>query len=852
MTRERTHRRGELCARPGSFARIVLVIAATLAAGSALADWPEFRGALRDGVAAESGLLRAWPEAGPEELWRVPLGEGFSGIAVVGDRLFTAFVDDGSEWLAAFAAADGAELWRLRLDREFVDPWGDGPRATPTVADGTVYAVSSLGQLVAADAASGAERWRFDYSTLGAIVDPYSIAGATPQGDEPAGGELGHSSSPLVAGDLLVTYPGALPDKALAVFDRASGELVWSGLPHGSGHTSPTRVEIAGREQWLQILPNEILALDPATRKVLWRHPWAVVTVSQPVFVPPDRIFAATVNDHGGELFRVVPPSAGNGEWSTETLWKERRMRNSWSSTVFFDGLLFGFDNATLRCLDAESGELLWARRGYGKGNLLVADGLLLVLSDHGELVVGEASAEGFEPGGRVELFAHRPTWTLPSLADGRLYARNQRQMVALDLRAEVAASSSSAVPAAAAGQAAPGLSSEQIAALAALGVEDVLRRAAEALGGDEAWRRIETLELRGEHTSFSIVQPFTLQRMRPDRWRFDHNDTQHRALHAYDGERAWWQKEVVVQTQGAHWPVEPPLTFQRAFAAEAEFDPPLIGWREKGHRWRLLGVREVDHEPYLELELTRGDVRGAVERWLLDPTTFLPAIRLSEGAYLPTQRWEQRSVFSDYREVAGVEIPHRVEIDLGNDLRALTVTEVVVDPPLDPARFAMPLPDGMRALRTLAGEWSVAVESRPLPVLPWIPSRGTSTIRAESDGALLVEELDFVAVDFPWKLRRTISWDRFRDVYRLTSFDNLSHHLDVREGRLEEGRLSVSNVDPGTPWIAYGVTRHTREVLSEIEPDSFVRVRETSLDGGATWTPAIRFRYTRNLETTP
>ncbi len=791
----------------------------------------------------------------------MPLGEGFSGIAVVGEQLYTLFVDGGAEYAAAFRVADGKEIWRHRLDEKFVDTWGNGPRATPTVADGVdgavVYAVSSFGQLVALKASDGTELWRFDYNTLGPIIDPYTIAGAVPPGEEKMTGKFGHSSSPLVVGDLLVTYPGAMPDKALAIFDRHTGKLLWTGLAHGSGHTSPQLVEIGGRRQVVQILPNEILAFDFETHEILWRHPWAIVTVAQPVFVPPDKIFAATVNDHGGELFRVIPPQGAGEPFRTESLWKVRTMRNSWNSSIYYDGYLYGFDNATLRCLDAATGALQWARRGYGKGTLTLADGLLFVFTDRGVVHLAAATAEGFTPTGTAKVFADGPTWTATSVAGGRMFLRNTVEMVALDLTAPtVDRSTVGTAPLFQRGDPGgvfPGIFALLFTAIASddLTTETVLQRATQALGGDAAWAAIDTLEITGDHTSFSIVQPFTLRKKRPNLWRFDHNDTHHRSVHAFDGQRAWWQKAVVVQSQGANWPVEPPATFQRVFAAEAEFDPPMIHWREKGHRFEYLGVREVDLEPYLELRLIRGDGAGAEERWLLDPATYRPAIRLAEGAYLPTKPWEQRTYFFDYREVAGVWIPHGQEMDLGNDLRALEVAQVRVNEPLDDALFQMPLPAGMAALQSLVGEWQVQVESRPLPIMPWIPSAGRATLRADFGGALLTEELEFLAVDFPWKVQRQISWDRFRELYRIAVFDNFSHHLDIRQGRLEDGRLIASNLETQTPWIAYDRAQYTRDVLSHITADSFQRVREISLDGGATWQPAIRFQYTRK-EPTP
>lgn len=401
------------------------------------ADWPCFRGPARDGVSRETGLLRTWGPEGPRELWRVPIGEGFSGIAVVGDRLYTTFAAEGFEYAAAFRVADGHQVWRKKLDKKFVDPWGNGPRATPTVADGIVYVVSALGQLVALATTDGREVWRFDYNQLGSIVEPFTVADLVPPEEEPNAGAFGHASSPVLVGEWLVTFPGALPNNTMAIFERRTGKLLWSGLSLGSSYSSPLAVTILGRPQVVQILAGAVVGLDPGTREILWQHPWPVLTTSQPVFVPPDRIFVATFNDVGGELFQVLPAADGaSSPFRTQVLWKNPQMRSSWSSAIYFGDHLFGFDNATLRCLAVDKGELSWAKRGYGKGTVLVADGLLFVLTDHGVLHMGEASAQGFMPTGSVQVFAKGPTWTAPSVADGRMYLRNSFEMVALDLRA--------------------------------------------------------------------------------------------------------------------------------------------------------------------------------------------------------------------------------------------------------------------------------------------------------------------------------------------------------------------------------------------------------------------------------
>ena len=187
------------------------MIAATLfPLGSTAEDWPGYLGPRRDGHSSERGLLSEWPEAGPSELWRVRIGNGYSSVAVVGDRLFTMYADDGDEWLAAFSTATGAELWRVRTGSDRFDSQGSGPRATPSVDRGLVYALGAKAHLFAVDATSGETRWSHDLDKEhGANVPRWGMSG-----------------SPLVEGDLVIVHGGGGKSVYLA-FDKASGELRW-------------------------------------------------------------------------------------------------------------------------------------------------------------------------------------------------------------------------------------------------------------------------------------------------------------------------------------------------------------------------------------------------------------------------------------------------------------------------------------------------------------------------------------------------------------------------------------------------------------------------------------------------
>lgn len=376
----------------------------------------------------------------------------------------------------------------------------------------------------------------------------------------------------------------------------------------------------------------------------------------------------------------------------------------------------------------------------------------------------------------------------------------------------------------------------------------EVIDRCVEALGGEAAWRAIETLELAGRHTSFSHTEDFLLRRKRPDLYLFDHNETTFRLAVGYDGETAWWRTTIPLMSK-ATWPVDMPRIYQRAVAAEAELEPPVIRYREKGHAIEWAGERRFEGGLYQELRIRRRQNPENVERWFLDPVTFLPALRLSQGVYHGYST-EQMTRFTEYRRVAGVLLPHRVETEVGNDFKVLEVESARVGLEIDDAVFRRPAPAGMESLRMLAGRWRVTIESLDDPVLSpelektWQQDETVSVIRTLADG-LLEEEID-ITTPRPRQARRLFSWDRFRQVYRLAHFDTYSQHLDILEGELADGRMVLTNLESGTPVTMHQLTLHVRETLHDIRPDSFELEREVSADGGKSWRPAIRFSYAR------
>lgn len=389
-----------------------------LAAGAAwplgAADWPQYRGPHRDGRSGETGLLREWPDNGPAVLWRASVGEGYSGIAVARGRVLTLFGIGSDEFAAAFDARTGAELWRVRTDRNRRDGQGNGPRATPTVDGGVAFVAGAFARLHALDTASGESRWTVDLRS--------ELRAEIPQ--------WGYSSSPLVEGDLLLVEVGG-SGAAFAALDKTTGRTVWRAGGHRLAYSSPLAITVAGSRQVLFFAADGLVAVSPDDGRELWSFPWTTsydVNAAMPVFVPRDGVFISSGYDSGAALIRI---SAATGELSPTQVWRSRVMKNHFNTSVLVGDHLYGFDMNVLKCIDARSGVEAWRARGFSKGSLLYADGHLIVLGGDGALGLVEATPEGYRRRAEARVLDSR-SWTMPSLADGVLYLRDFRELVAL------------------------------------------------------------------------------------------------------------------------------------------------------------------------------------------------------------------------------------------------------------------------------------------------------------------------------------------------------------------------------------------------------------------------------------
>ncbi len=647
--------------RPRFLAAPFLLTLVVAARPGAATDWPQYRGPERSGAISGEGLAQNWEQTAPKEVWRRGIGAGFSAVAIAGDRLYTMESVESEEAVLAISVATGETIWRTVVGETPAELFPDlGPRTTPTIVGKMLYTVSAASRLMAMSNESGEVLWDKDLTTYGPMP------------------RFGYSMSPLVDGDQVLALVGKPKESpGIIAFDRMTGEVKWEALNGPAGYASPLIAEIGGQKQYVHATFDAIVGLS-TTGEVLWSHDTGPKTaLPMPIFLAPDKVFVATADDNfGGMMIRVTHGEEG---FATEELWKERLMRNHFNTSVAVDGYVYGFDNATFRCLDAETGKRMWAYRGFGKGSLIAAGSLLYVLSDNGTVALVRATPAGFEEAGRVKPMEGR-SWTTPSLANGHLYLRDADELVSLDVRGEALAGALSSRPA------------ERKLARASFGpdglsVEQVIARHIEARGGAEGWRALEGLASEGVYAAFSEESDFTMVRSRGDQYRLDFDVLGGHAIRARDGETPWWQ-HALLQPEPA------PITdgpYRALLERESMFGPLLLDYKEKGFKVTLAGTSEINGRPTIDLEVVLSE--EATETWHLDTVTYLE-VAVDSQVIDHTQGpkpMAQRAFYSDFREVEGLMLPFRVDLEFGARLEEMRVEKVTLNPKIDPKHLEAP-----------------------------------------------------------------------------------------------------------------------------------------------------------------
>jgi outer membrane protein assembly factor BamB len=403
----------------------LLFLSLAFSAVAAVADWPQYRGANFDGISPEKGWSTTWPAAGPKEAWRAALGPGGSSVVVSQGRLYTMGNVDNNDIVYCLDAATGKELWRhsypCPLDKR---SWEGGPAGTPTVAGNLVFTISHRNEVHCLDAQTGKVVWTKN------LMKEF----------KPKRPMWGFAGSALIEGDLAIFDVGGDGASTVAL-NKQTGAVVWKAGDDAASYATPMPWTSQGKRAVLIFKARALVAQDLATGAELWRFPWKTswdVHCAYPIPVGPDKIFFSSGYDTGAALLDV------KGKEPT-VVWQNKNMCNQMNSSVLLEGHLYGVSGndgakATLNCVEAATGKLMWSHKGLGCGSVLAADGKLIVLGEKGELVVAPASPKEFQPVAKAQVLNGR-CWVVPVLVNGILYCRsNQGTLVALDLRADAVA----------------------------------------------------------------------------------------------------------------------------------------------------------------------------------------------------------------------------------------------------------------------------------------------------------------------------------------------------------------------------------------------------------------------------
>jgi outer membrane protein assembly factor BamB len=390
-------------------------------------------------VVTDTILRTDWNAEPPREVWRQPVGGGFAGFALLGNKVLTFEQRRADEAVVCYDADTGRELWSHKNPvRYFKDvQGGPGPRATPTIFDPdfgrgkpTRHHVAALGvegTLVCLDLETGNLVWPEPVEVLGGHKDRNITWGMV--------------GAPLVYDGLVVVTPGAqggAAGRAIVAYDAKTGQQVWAAGDHRGSYSSPMLATLCGRRQILSFDGDGLTSYDAKDGKELWHHPWVAmpgqfINVAQPIVLEGDHVLISSGYDVGSALLQI---RGADGKWSVEEYWKNTLMRSKFATPVFRDGYLYGLDEGILVCLDAKTGQRRWKGGRYGHGQLLLAGRNLLILSETGKLVLVEATPEDHRELAKVVVLGGR-TWNPHALSAGRAFVRNEREMACYELPAE-------------------------------------------------------------------------------------------------------------------------------------------------------------------------------------------------------------------------------------------------------------------------------------------------------------------------------------------------------------------------------------------------------------------------------
>src|SRR5687767_13317447 len=379
-------------------------------------EWPGFRGPLRDGIVRNIRISTDWTAAPPMEMWRRPIGPGWSSFAVRGDLLYTQEQRGDDEMVSCYRVSTGQPVWRHRDAVRFYESnGGAGPRGTPTLHEDRVYAVGATGILKVLDAFTGKRVWSKNIADDTKRAVPY----------------WGIASSPLIVNDLVIAANAG----TLVAYDIATGDLRWKGPSYGAGYSSPHLVTLDGVEQVVLLGGPGAISVVPEDGKVLWIHKWEPGPMVQPAMTEDGDILVNHIIATGGVATRRLHVTRGDDGWKIEERWTSTGLKPNFNDFVVHKGHAYGFDNNILASINLETGERVWKGGRYGNGQLVLLrdQDTLLVTSEDGELALVSATPDKYTEIAKMRIFESK-TWNHPVIVRDLLLVRNGEEMAAFRL----------------------------------------------------------------------------------------------------------------------------------------------------------------------------------------------------------------------------------------------------------------------------------------------------------------------------------------------------------------------------------------------------------------------------------
>jgi len=371
-------------------------------------DWTGFRGPDRDGIAFVNSSEFDWSQP-PEELWRHPVGRGWSSFSVVSGRAYTQEQRGDLECVVCYDISSGQQIWVHTDSEQFEETLGGpGPRATPAFHDNRLYSLGATGLLNCLDASNGSLLWQKNILDEARAANiPWAMAG-----------------SPLVIGNAVVVNPGGNNANALIAFDRVLGNKVWSAGSDQASYSAPSLRTFLGQQQIIIFDGEGVKGHVPDSGAELWRIPWTnspKVNAAVPVQISDNSLLVSSGYSQGSALIELTRQ---DDLWQTKTIWTSRRFKLKFNAAVQKGELAFGLDEGILACLNTKTGKLAWKRGRYGYGQLLLAGDVIVVQAENGDIAYVEAVPEKFNELLRFPAI-NGTTWNHPVIWNGMLLVRN-------------------------------------------------------------------------------------------------------------------------------------------------------------------------------------------------------------------------------------------------------------------------------------------------------------------------------------------------------------------------------------------------------------------------------------------